>query len=91
MKCRRYEHEHYHPKNYYIRKTAKSPPVTPLILYPNLPRGPLNMTPNRQRRSKPMETMYRSPIKYKTSLDMIYNKQRALKSSFPAFNIERMR
>jgi hypothetical protein len=83
--CQRHEHEHY-----YVHKTAKTPPVPHLVLYANLPRSTLNMA-KKNRTLKTTEPIYRSPNKYKTSLNMNCNKQRVLRLSLPAFNAERMR
>jgi hypothetical protein len=71
-------------------KYLKTPPVTRLVLYSNLPRTSLNIT-NKTRTSKTRETIYRSPNKYKTSLDMTHKRQQDLRLSLPVFKSERMR
>ncbi len=83
--CQRHEHEHY-----IFHKTVKTPLVPNLVLYPNLPRSSLNMT-KKTRTLKTMEPIYRSPNKYKTSLDINCNKQRVLRLSLPAIHTERVR
>jgi hypothetical protein len=84
-----HHHQHYKTNNNYIHKLDKSPPVTRLVLYANMPRPSLNTTRKNQT-FKTMETIYQSPNKYKTSLDMSNNKQRVLRLSLPAFTAERM-
>ncbi|CAF1253637.1 unnamed protein product [Rotaria sordida] len=87
-----HHHHHYHCHRQYSqnnrhcsRRTYKSPAVAHIVVCANISRPSLNKT------SKTLETIYRSPNKYKTSIDMTCNKQRVLRLSLPTFNTERIR
>lgn len=86
--CRRHNHDHYYKNNnFYFHKTPKPQPLTRLVLYANVPQPSIN----KQQNVKPMETIYRSPNRYRTSIDMNCNQQHVLRLSLPTFNPERMR
>jgi hypothetical protein len=77
--CRR----HYRD-NYSFHKTVRTPPVTRLVVYANLPRLS-------SKKNQPIEPVYRSSKRYITSLNMNCNKQHVLKVSLPAFKTEQVR